>query len=206
VLLAFDWFQIPPTHEFEIPDAANLGDLVVYLGIATLIGILAAHAGWRAHASEQARSELAGEQAALRRVATLVAERAEPEDVCAAVAREIGQLLDVDLVYMGRYDEDTVTAVASWSRAGEELPVGMRTGVAGHGVSDLVRRTARPARIDNHDAAADSSAELLRKDGVRSSVGAPIIVDGALWGVMIASTRGRGAAPGGDGVADRRLH
>jgi transcriptional regulator with GAF, ATPase, and Fis domain len=84
-----------------------------------------------------------------------------------------------------------VTAVARWSRVGEQLPVGMGTGVAGHGVTDLVRRTARPARIDNHDAAADSSAE----DGVLASVGAPIIVDGALWGVMIASTRAEEPLP-----------
>jgi GAF domain-containing protein len=189
-LLAYDWYVIPPTHGLDLPDAANLGDLLVYLGIAALIGALAADAGRRASVSEEARSELAAEQAALRRVATLVAHRADPRSVFAAVTREVGELLAVDAAYMGRYDADTVTGVASWSRDGEVLPLGTRKSVEGDSVTALVRRTARPARIDSYDAASGPIAGLLRAAGMRSSAGAPIIVDGALWGVIIASTKG----------------
>ena len=46
------------------------------------------------------------EQAALRRVALLVARAAPPEEVFAAVAAEAGRLLDSDLTVMGRYDAD----------------------------------------------------------------------------------------------------
>src|SRR5215207_4825727 len=190
-MLAYDWFEIPPTHPLALPDAANLGNLVVYLAVAAVIGRLATDASRRAVISEQARSELAAEQAALRRVATLVAKRAEPHAVCAAVAREVGQLLGVDAAYMGRYEDDgdTVTGVASWSRTGDHLPVGTRSSVEGDSVTARVRRTSRPARMHSYDAAAGSIAELLRNAGMRSSAGAPIIVDGRLWGVMIASMR-----------------
>ena len=57
---------------------------------------------------------LAEEQAALRRVATLVAGGAAPEGVFAAVTEEIGQLLPVDASSMGRYEsDDTVTFVGN---------------------------------------------------------------------------------------------
>jgi K+-sensing histidine kinase KdpD len=65
-LLAFDWFQFPPTHPRAFPAAADLAELILYLAVAVFIGQLATYAGRRAEVSELARSELAGEQAALR--------------------------------------------------------------------------------------------------------------------------------------------
>jgi GAF domain len=56
-------------------------------------------------ANAQARMELRGfadEQAALRRVATLVARAAPPEEVFAAVAAEVGRLLEVDVALLSR--------------------------------------------------------------------------------------------------------
>src|SRR5215472_19025825 len=58
-------------------------------------------------ANAQARVELRGfaeEQAALRRVATLVAVAAQPADVFAAITEEAGRLLRADCTAMGRYD------------------------------------------------------------------------------------------------------
>ncbi len=77
---------------------------------------------------DQARlGQLAEEQAALRRVATLVARATPPEEVFAAVAEEVGQLLRVDLATMGRYEPGrTATTVATWGPAGKNLPVGIR--------------------------------------------------------------------------------
>src|SRR4051794_2668817 len=46
------------------------------------------------------------EQAALRRVATLVAREAAPQDVFTAVGREVGQVLGVDATHLGRYEPD----------------------------------------------------------------------------------------------------
>jgi signal transduction histidine kinase len=190
-LLAYDWFQFPPTHPHEFPDSADLADLLVYLAVAVLVGELAAHSARRADVSEVARGELAEEQAALRRVATLVARGVPPSEVFAAVAREVGQLLGVDAAHMGRYERDgmTTTGVANWSRAEDHLPVGTQATVEGESVSASVLRTGRPARMDSYDGASGSIAAMLRDQGLRSSVGAPIVVDGRLWGVIIASSK-----------------
>ena len=47
---------------------------------------------------------LAGEQAALRRVATLVARGAPPAEVFAAVAEEVGRVLQADRTFLARYN------------------------------------------------------------------------------------------------------
>jgi GAF domain-containing protein len=68
---------------------------------------------------------LAEEQAALRRVVTLVARGTSPEELFAAVVEEVGRLLPVDFAHMGRYESDgTVTFVAAWGGAGPVLPRG----------------------------------------------------------------------------------
>src|SRR3954464_7763245 len=56
-------------------------------------------------------SELADEQAAVRRVATLVAQHAPACEVFAAIAREAGQLLGVDATHMGRYEDREMVTV-----------------------------------------------------------------------------------------------
>ena len=186
-LLAFDWYQFPPTHPFAVPGTGDLANLLVYLGVAVLIAELAAYATRRAEASEAARAasreqvaRLADEQAALRRVATLVAQGVEPSAVFAAVAHEVGALLAVDATHIGRYEADgTSIGVGNWSRAGDHLPVGTRAPVTGDNVSARVLATGRPARLDRYGDDEDGAiARLLRTAGIRSSVGAPIVVDG----------------------------
>ena len=142
-------------------------------------------------ASREELARLADEQAALRRVATLVAQGVAPPEVFAAVTREVGLLLGVDATHMGRYEpDDTTTGVGSWSRADDHVPVGTRVPLDGMSVSSLVMQSGRPARLDSYDAARGSIADRLRHDmGIRSSVGAPIVVEGRLWGVMIASSK-----------------
>ena len=54
---------------------------------------------------------IADEQAALRRVATLVARAAAPGEVFAAVTAEVGRVLDVDFSVMGRYDPDGAATI-----------------------------------------------------------------------------------------------
>lgn len=188
-MLAYDWFYLPPTHALEVPDTANLVDLVVFLGVSVLIGQLAADAVRRAKRSERARAAIAAEQAALRRVATLVAHDIPPEEVFAAVAREVGQLLGVEATHMGRYEPDgAVTGVGSWSAAGSQLQVGTRTTLDDTSVMGVVLKSGRPARKENYADASGEVAAMIRKLNVRSSVGAPIVVEGQLWGVIVASS------------------
>jgi PAS domain S-box-containing protein len=132
-------------------------------------------------------ARLAEEQAALRRVATLVARGTPPEEVFAAVANEVERLLSADLANLGRYESDgTFTFVAS---AGERFPVGSRWPIEGHrNLATLVLETGRPARLDNYADATGPLAEGLREDGIRSAVGTPIRVEGRLWGFMAAGS------------------
>ena len=129
---------------------------------------------------------LAEEQAALRRVATLVARGATPEEVFAAVAEEAGQLLPVDSASMCRYEPDgTLTFVAQSGSVVVHFPVGSRWAMGGHNLGTLVFETGRPAQIDGY---ADSSSGPLsagiRETGLRWAAGTPVIVEGRLWGLI----------------------
>jgi GAF domain-containing protein len=144
-------------------------------------------------ANAQARMELrefAGEQAALRRVAMLVARGAPPEEVLTAVTEEAGRLLGAHSTTMARYDpDDARTVVAAWSSTDPTVPVGSRTSLGGQNVCTLVSRTGRAARIDDHADASGPIAEATRELGFRATVGVPVIVGGRLWGVMAVGSR-----------------
>jgi signal transduction histidine kinase len=131
---------------------------------------------------------LADEQAALRRVATLAARGVAPEELFAAVVEEVGQLLPVEYTYLGRYESGgAISFVASSSETGDSLPpVGSRLALGGNNVSTLVFETGRPARVDRMTEASGAIGSAFRVWGVREAVGTPIVVEGRLWGVMIA--------------------
>jgi signal transduction histidine kinase len=136
-------------------------------------------------------TRLAEEQAALRRVATLVAGGAPPEEVFAAVTEEAGQLLAADQTTLSRYESDgTVTVVAGWSTIDNALPVGARLKLGGKNLTTLIWQTRRPARIDSYADSSGALAAAVREARVRSGVGAPIIVQDRLWGVMDAGSTG----------------
>jgi signal transduction histidine kinase len=140
---------------------------------------------------DQARlGQLAEEQAALRRVATLVARGEPPEAVFAAVAEEVGQLFRVELATLCRYEPGRMwTPVTTWGPAGEDLPVGSRWPLEGHNVSTLVFETGRPARIDRYaESSSGPVSAAPREIGIRSAVGTPVIVEGRLWGVIFAGS------------------
>jgi PAS domain S-box-containing protein len=134
-------------------------------------------------------ARLASEQAALRRVATLVACGAAPEEVFAAVTDEVGRVLSVEYAHLGRYELDgTVIFLASSGPTDGVLPVGARLTDGGKNVSTLVFETGRPARIDSYANASGAVAVAARERGVRSSVATPITVQGSLWGVVVVGS------------------
>jgi signal transduction histidine kinase len=141
-------------------------------------------------ANAQARLDLRGfaeEQAALRRVATLVGRAAPPEEVFAAVTDEVGRVFSSEATLLSRYDPDgTATVVGAWTRTGAPgpLPVGGKFQLGGRDLHTLVFRTRRPARIDDYRQASATGIEMARRQGVRSGVGVPISVEGRLWGVI----------------------
>jgi PAS domain S-box-containing protein len=129
--------------------------------------------------------ELVEEQAAQLRVATLVAGGPAPEEVFAAVAREVALLLGLALTEIVRYDgEGSATVIGAYGD--HPFPVGSRWKLADPSVMKLVRETGRPARIDDYRGLGGPVAESARGAGFRSAIGAPITVDGRTWGCIIA--------------------
>jgi PAS domain S-box-containing protein len=137
----------------------------------------------------------AREQAALRRVATLVAREAGTEEIFAAVGREVGEVLGVEATHLGRFEPDgTVVSVAQWG-AEPIVDVGARFPLDGDSVSARVLRTGRSARMDGYGDASGVIAETVRNLGIRFSIGVPISIERQTWGVMIATSRGSEAFP-----------
>jgi signal transduction histidine kinase len=132
------------------------------------------------HVGELAR--LSDEQAALRRVATLVARGGPSDEVFAAVAQEVGLVLGAEITRLLRFEADgTATITATWLRAGERLPTGSRIPIT-NTVAAPVRETGKAARITE-----ESPPEL--PGSAYSAVGAPIMVGGTVWGAMTALSR-----------------
>jgi signal transduction histidine kinase len=143
------------------------------------------------------RRALADEQAALRRVATLVASDAPPSHVFQRVTEEVGRLLGVPAANVMHYDGvRTATVVGAWSDDGPpRFPVGATLDVDGDTVVARVVRTGKAARVD-YDAAGGTLAKTLLSAGYRSAVAAPVTVGGRIWGVLAAaSTSGEPLAP-----------
>jgi signal transduction histidine kinase len=150
---------------------------------------LAATAIANAHARAELR-KFADEQAALRRVATLVAQAASPAEVLTAITEEGGRLLHADYATINRYEPDgTRTVVATWSRTGAAFPVGHQQKLGGHNLQTMIFQTAAAARIDDYSAASGPYAQLGREMGLRGSIGTPVSVEGRLWGFMIVASR-----------------
>jgi signal transduction histidine kinase len=133
------------------------------------------------------------EQAALRRVATLVAGQATGEEIFATVAEEVARLLRADRGTACRYEPDgTMTVVAFWTNGDRRLAVGTRVKLEGDSVAALVQQSGRPSRIDSYGGLSGPVVELASTLGAapHSTVGAPILVEGRVWGAILASSTG----------------
>ena len=154
----YDTLSIRPTSE----RVASFAFVVVALILGTVVGILI-----------DKLSGLANEQAALRRVATLVAESASPEQVFATVTVEAGQLLNVDTAILYRSRPDGALEVASsWNRTGSHIPVGT---------------------TDN----SGSINGIVDEAGTKSAVRTPIFFEGRTWGVLIVTSIKKQSLPSG---------
>ena len=139
--------------------------------------------------ARQAEAELRtllDEQAALRRVATLVAREGEHAGLFAAVAEEVGRLLSAEAAGIVRYEPQRVgTVVGTWSRDGVlPLPTGAVVELEGGTAVGRVYGTGKPGRSTSFNGAEGSLARRLSELGYRSSLAAPIYVDGVVWGAL----------------------
>jgi signal transduction histidine kinase/uncharacterized protein YoaH (UPF0181 family) len=133
---------------------------------------------------------LAEEQAALRRVATLVARGASSTEVFAAVAREVAQVLQLTNAAVCRYDDEgrMMTVLAVWGDHPGAFSPGSRWPLDGPSMSAEVFRTGRPVRVEDYTDLPGSLAGAAREGGFDRVAGAPIIVDGRVWGVIATSS------------------
>jgi GAF domain-containing protein len=141
--------------------------------------------------SQEEVTRLAEEQAALRRVATLVAHGVPPDELCGAVGAEVGRLLGVELAGISRYDpDDFVTHFTAWSAAGTPPDIAGRTSRDSDGMSKTIRDTGRPARLDEWHQIPGVLTGSDRGLMIRSAVGSPIVVENRVWGkLVVASTQ-----------------
>jgi signal transduction histidine kinase len=133
------------------------------------------------------RRQAESEQAARRRVATLVARGVRPAKVFSAVAKEVERLLDAHATTIGRLEPDgTMAIVASSGTARDELPVGTRLKLESEMALTTVVRTGRSARVDGYNHASEFVNRVVQRLGIRCTVAVPITLEGSVWGAIAA--------------------
>jgi PAS domain S-box-containing protein len=135
---------------------------------------------------------LAEEQAALRRVATLVASDAAPEQVFQLVTEEVCRLLGIREAILERFvDAETGTVVGRFGShmAGGGFEIGGTLPVEEGLVAWQVLETGGPARVDSFEDATGELGQHIHALGYRSAVGVPIVVAASPWGVLVAAQR-----------------
>jgi signal transduction histidine kinase len=174
----------------------------LFIATAALTSLVLAAVTAERTSAEASQRALADEQAALRRMATLVAEGAPPSRVFEQVTKEVAELLCVPGASVVRYDgPGTATVVGGWSEDGTlRLPVGTTIDLDGDTVVARVLRSGGPQRAE-YEGAGGSLAPKLQSHGYRSAVAAPVTVGGRLWGALAAGTRS--ASPLQEGVEQR---
>jgi len=169
-------------------DAVKLiaGQLAVSLDNAQLYGELAS---------------LAEQQAALRRVATLVAREVSATEVFSAVADEMASCLHLGNATVIRFDSDSAITIVALGRLESGLTniplIGQQLSLEGDNLALRVLRTGRAARMDSHEDAPGPVSAAIRAMGLRGTVGAPIVVNGQVWGMAALGSSGSEPLPPG---------
>jgi PAS domain S-box-containing protein len=139
--------------------------------------------------SRQALATLADGQAALRRIATLVARGVEPDQVLEAVVSEVHRLIAPDTTSLHRFEPGGMwTVVAALGFRGE-VRAGFRwdPGESPPGAADL--RAGRAVRIEDYGPATGTLRDVIRAEGIAGALASPIVVTRRVWGVLVVAWR-----------------
>jgi signal transduction histidine kinase len=166
--------RFPPETELRLTQFADL--------VATAVAN--AEARWEI-------VQLAEEQAAQRRVATLVAYGAAPVEIFSAVTAEVGRLFATDLAVVGRLETAPPSLVAvAIGPSVEGVEVGSAWALDDPEAANEVFRSRRAVRADERLRQRSAAlADTFERLGVASLVASPIIVDGRFWGAVIVPSR-----------------
>ena len=134
---------------------------------------------------------LAAEQAALRRVATLVASDAPPEQVFQLVTEEVCRLLGIREAVLQRFVDATSSTIVGrfGSHMIDGIEIGSTVPIEEGLTAWTVLHTGAPARIDGFEGLEGELAQRIRELGFRSTLGVPIIVAGSIWGIIGVALR-----------------
>jgi signal transduction histidine kinase len=191
---AYDWFFLPPLRKL---DAAAFSVLGLLIAMAVIVGVVTTMVARNAVATERARGNLADEQAALRRVATLVAGGARPPEVFQAIADELARLLGADSSFVARLDDlperrdvdPWITVVGSYGRLSEATPVGTRVALVPGMMMRAAVDTGRPAVLTGEALhTIGPFAAIAAKLGLYKGVSTPVMVGARMWGVVVVAT------------------
>jgi signal transduction histidine kinase len=161
----------------------------LFVAVAALTSLVLAAVTAERSASESVQQELTAEQAALRRIATLVAVESAStrvfEEVTAEAARTVGALA----ASLARFDDDgSVVFVGGWSESGAlAFPAGSRLPLEDTGVLAAVFASAEPQRVDRYERRGGEVIERFVSFGYGSATAAPVKLGGRVWGALVAA-------------------
>jgi signal transduction histidine kinase len=163
------------------------------------VGMLEGAFNRMAASLDESQAELrrqAEQQAALRRVATLVARDVPPDELLESVAREVAGVLEADTTGLLRYEPDgDLSLLAAWTRLDVGLAFPDRLTPPPGSLNERILATGRPASSEFDENDESEAAALYRRYGLRSTLGVPIFVGGRLWGLMVAAWAGERLEP-----------
>jgi signal transduction histidine kinase len=176
----------------------------LFVAVAALTSLVLAAVTAERSASERAQRALTAEQAALRRIATLVAGEAASKRVFEQVTAEAARTVEASAASLARFDEgDMVSFVGGWSESGTlAFPIGSRMSLEGTGILAAVRDTGEPQRIDRYGGRAGEIVERFTSFGYGSATAAPVKLGGQVWGALVAAGPRDAPLPAG---SERRL-
>jgi signal transduction histidine kinase len=191
-IVVYVYFFIRTGPAVEVGGWRSSVPLGVFLVTAIVVGELAA----RSRRAALASARLSAEQAALRRVATLIARGVPPADVFKAVAEELAKEFGASITTVLRIGDDgTATVVGSGGEQRARIPVGTRLKVADHGVAGSVLETGVAAKTERFDGPPGSVARFFQDLGATTGVVSPIVVERHRWGIAVAASRNPDAFP-----------
>ena len=164
IILAFDWDYLLPLRDL---DAATVLLLGLFASMSVIVGAVTVEADRRAVATQRARAALADEQAALRRVATLVA-KAAPATRCSAPSppRSVASCLPTSCSRIARNGNGSPALVGEWSGGRPQGAVPPDVEVYGRDVGEMVCRT-RTLRSPRPEWDATGTPGTTREHGYR---------------------------------------
>lgn len=142
--------------------------------------------------SRRATRDVVDEQAALLRVAELVARGGPLEELFGVVTDEAAKLLDGTAVTLTRFIGEMELVVLATH--GGPAAVGTRIAYEPDALPDRVRRAGAVVRVDDYTEQPD--VRLAAHYGLAAAVSVPVAVSGVVWGMFTATSPATALAAG----------